>query len=101
MKKYKFKKVKWEWDNFACKSYNIVAKFEETLINLGIMEDFSDIEDTEKFVEKNYKDFDAIKDTDYEPTGARNNRSSEYSDSWFTGVDYSTFGQSGRSGDDS
>lgn len=47
--------MRWEWDNRACLDYNIVAKLEETLINLEVIKDFSNIEDTEKFV-NNFKE---------------------------------------------
>jgi len=46
------KKVTWEWDKFGSSSYNVMAAFESTLINMGIMKDYSDIEDTEDFVSK-------------------------------------------------
>lgn len=44
--------VVWEYDEYACMKYNILAKFETTLINFGIIDDYADIEETEKFVEK-------------------------------------------------
>lgn len=52
MKKTVGSKHKWEWDIMATTGYNIVAKFEETLINFGLLADYSDIIDTEKFDEK-------------------------------------------------
>lgn len=52
MKKTVGSKHKWEWDIMATTGYNIVAKFEETLINFGLLADYSDITDTEKFDKK-------------------------------------------------
>lgn len=46
------KRIEWVWDVEACNDYNIVARFEATLINLGIIEDYSDIDDTEDFVHR-------------------------------------------------
>ena len=49
MNKFSLHRIKWSWDKTASYGYNIIAKFEETLINLGVLQDFSDIEDTERF----------------------------------------------------
>jgi hypothetical protein len=46
------KKVTWEWDIYASRPYNVMACFEATLINMGIIDDYSDIEATEDFVKK-------------------------------------------------
>lgn len=45
-------KVKWDWDVNASHQYNIFAKFEETLINFGILDFFIGILETEHFVDK-------------------------------------------------
>lgn len=44
--------IEWEWDAQASYGYNIVARFESTLINLGIMLDYNGITQTEAFDEK-------------------------------------------------
>ena len=48
-------RVQWEWDKYASEDYNIVADFEATLMNLGVMDDFSDIEATEGFIKRHYE----------------------------------------------
>ena len=53
--KMQLKRTRWEIDNLASNGYNILAKFESTLINFGIMLDYSNITDTEEFDKKHYK----------------------------------------------
>ena len=42
----------WNWDNNETDGFNFIAKFESTLIKLGILNDYSDIDSTEIFDEK-------------------------------------------------
>lgn len=43
---------KWKWETQATYGYNILAKFEETLINLEILSDYSSIDESEGFDKK-------------------------------------------------
>lgn len=45
-------RIEWEWDKCASTGYNLVARFEATLMNLDLLNDYSDIEDTEVFDKK-------------------------------------------------
>lgn len=40
---------RWDWDFEAGIGYNILAKFESTLINLGVLEDYANIDVSEAF----------------------------------------------------
>ena len=63
----------WEWDTQASYGYNVVAKFESTLIKLGLLLGYSDITDTEVFDEKYslgvIDEFDRINFTGLSDTG--------------------------------
>lgn len=52
MKKTIGHRVKWEWDEYGTYGYNIMAKFEQTLISFGLLADYSDIDVTEEFDRK-------------------------------------------------
>lgn len=42
----------WEWDKYGSNGYNAVGKLETTLINMGVIIDYSDIVATENFDNK-------------------------------------------------
>ena len=60
------KRIEWSWDEHASHGYNVLANFESTLINLDIIEEYSDIEDTERFDERwsviNFQGADRVKE---------------------------------------